>query len=65
MTDGISSRLPENAGRHILSVVRWIYLLENGVIINRNQFRKFGFKVAELVATLRPAQAQAKRQEAT
>jgi len=26
----------------------------NGSVINRNQFRKFGFKVAELVATMRP-----------
>ena len=29
--------------------------MENGVIINRSQFRKFGIKVAELVATMRPA----------
>jgi hypothetical protein len=33
--------------------------MENGTIINRSQFRKFGIKVAELVATMRPAGAQA------
>jgi hypothetical protein len=57
-------RLPESAGGHVLSVVDWMYLLENGVIMNRSQFRKFGIKVAELVATMRPATAEASRQEA-
>ncbi len=46
-------RLPEDVGGHILDVVDWMYLLENGTIVNRSQFRKFGFKVAELVATFR------------
>ena len=50
-------RLPESAGGHVLDVVDWMYLLENGTIVNRSQFRKFGFKVAELVATMRPADA--------
>ncbi len=57
-------RLTENAGGHVLSVVDWMYLLENGVIMNRSQFRKFGFKVGELVATMRPAEATLERQEA-
>lgn len=57
-------RLMENAGGHVLSVVDWMYLLENGVIMNRSQFRKFGFKVGELVATMRPANATQIRQEA-
>lgn len=47
-------RLPEDAGGHVLSTVDWMYLLPNGSIINRSQFRKFGIKVAELVATIRP-----------
>lgn len=47
-------RLTEAAGGHVLQVTDWMYLTENGTIINRSQFRKFGFKVAELVATLRP-----------
>ena len=47
-------RLSEEAGGHVLDATDWMYLLENGVIVNRSQFRKFGIKVAELVATLRP-----------
>ncbi|WP_193143195.1 MULTISPECIES: DUF3833 domain-containing protein [unclassified Meridianimarinicoccus] len=47
-------RLPETAGGHVLDVIDWMYLAENGAIINRSQFRKFGIKVAELVATMRP-----------
>ena len=47
-------RLPEDAGGHVLDATDWMYLVENGTIINRSQFRKFGIKVAELVATMRP-----------
>jgi len=50
-------RLPEDAGGHVLDAVDWMYLTENGTIINRSQFRKFGIKVAELVATMRPKEA--------
>lgn len=50
-------RLPEDAGGHVLSVTDWMYLAPNGTIINRSQFRKFGIKVAELVATMRPVPA--------
>jgi hypothetical protein len=46
-------RLPEDAGGHVLSVTDWMYLTPNGTIMNRSQFRKFGIKVAELVATMR------------
>jgi Protein of unknown function (DUF3833) len=46
-------RLTPEAGGHVLDVTDWMYLMENGTIMNRSQFRKFGFKVAELVATLR------------
>ncbi|WP_397541745.1 DUF3833 family protein [Roseovarius salis] len=46
-------RLPEEAGGHVLGVTDWMYLAPNGVIVNRSQFRKFGIKVAELVATMR------------
>ncbi|MCC6007320.1 MAG: DUF3833 domain-containing protein [Rhodobacteraceae bacterium] len=48
-------RLPEQAGGHVLDVTDWMYLIENGTIMNRSEFRKFGIKVAELVATMRPA----------
>ncbi|PWR01819.1 DUF3833 domain-containing protein [Meridianimarinicoccus roseus] len=50
-------RLPESSGGHVLDTVDWMYLMENGTIINRSEFRKFGLKVAELVATMRPAEA--------
>lgn len=48
-------RLPEAAGGHVLHASDWLYLMENGTIINRSEMRKFGVKVAELVATIRPA----------
>ena len=47
-------KLPEEAGGHVLDTTDWMYLIENGSIINRSQFRKYGVKVAELVATMRP-----------
>lgn len=50
-------RLPEEAGGHVLDTVDWMYLAPNGSIVNRSQFRKFGIKVAELVATMRKAEA--------
>lgn len=48
-------RLTPEAGGHVLDVTDWMYLMENGTIMNRSQFRKFGIKVAELVATMRRA----------
>ena len=47
-------KLAEEAGGHALDVTDWMYLTSNGSIMNRSQFRKFGIKVAELVATMRP-----------
>ncbi len=52
-------RLPESSGGHVLDVTDWMYLTENGTIMNRSQFRKFGIKVAELVATMRQVPATA------
>jgi hypothetical protein len=46
-------RLTPEAGGHVLDVVDWMYLMENGTIMNRSQFSKFGITVAELVATMR------------
>ena len=48
-------RLPPEAGGHVLDVNDWLYLMENGTIMNRSEMRKFGMKVAELIATMRPA----------
>jgi hypothetical protein len=47
-------KLADEAGGHVLDTTDWMYLMENGSIMNRSQFRKFGIKVAELVATMRP-----------
>ncbi|AVW90319.1 DUF3833 family protein [Celeribacter baekdonensis] len=49
-------KLEEDAGGHVLDVTDWLYLAQNGVIVNRSEMRKFGIKVAELVATMRPAE---------
>jgi hypothetical protein len=46
-------KLTEEAGGHELNVIDWMYLMENGTIMNRSQFTKFGVIVAELVATMR------------
>jgi hypothetical protein len=48
--------LPESAGGHVLAATDWMYLAENGTIMNKSEMRKFGLKVAELVATMRPAE---------
>ena len=53
--DGKAKKLP---GGHVLNVVDWMYLMENGTIMNRSQFTKFGITVAELVATMRPNPAR-------
>lgn len=50
-------KLPEGSGGHELDTVDWMYLVENGTIMNRSQFRKYGIKVAELVATMRKKEA--------
>lgn len=49
-------RLTEAAGGHVLDVTDWMYLMENGTIMNKSEMRKFGIKVAELVATIRPVE---------
>lgn len=50
-------KLAESAGGHELDTTDWMYMLDNGTIVNRSQMRKFGIKVAELVATVRRADA--------
>lgn len=50
-------RLDAEAGGHVLDVTDWMYLMENGTIMNRSQFTKFGITVAELVATMRRVEA--------
>lgn len=50
-------RLPQEAGGYVLDTTDWMYLAPNGTIMNRSQFRKYGVKVAELVATMRKRDA--------
>lgn len=50
-------KLIDEAGGHVLAVNDWMYMTPNGNVMNRSQFRKFGIKVAELVATMRPKTA--------
>lgn len=47
-------KLTDEAGGHVLNTTDWMYMTPNGNVMNRSQFRKFGIKVAELVATMRP-----------
>lgn len=54
-------KLPDASGGHVLNTVDWMYLAPNGTIVNRSQFRKYGIKVAELVATMRPANTDVKK----
>ncbi len=51
-------RLDQDAGGHILKADDWMYLVGDGTIINRSQFRKFGLLVAELVAAIRPKETE-------
>lgn len=47
-------QLPKDSGGHVLTVTDWMYLNHDGVILNRSEMRKFGIKVAELFAVMRP-----------
>lgn len=47
-------QLPERVGGHVLDVVDWLYLMDDGAIVNRSEMRKFGIKAAELIAVFRP-----------
>ena len=46
--------LPQDAGGYTLRATDWMYLTADGAIMNKSEMRKFGLKVAELVATMRP-----------
>jgi len=50
-------KLDEDAGGHVLDVTDWMYLLEDGSIMNKSEMRKYGVKVAELIATMHPEAA--------
>jgi len=48
-------RLPAEAGGWELDVTDWLYRGEDGTVVNRAQFRRFGILLGELVGTIRPA----------
>lgn len=48
-------QLPARAGGHVLDVVDWIYLMEDGTLVNRSDMRKFSIKAAELFAVFNRA----------
>lgn len=50
-------QLPKESGGHVLNVVDWMYLTPSGTIVNRSQFRKYGIKVGELIATMERKEA--------
>ncbi len=45
--------MSQEDGINTFSVTDWMYLTENGTIITRSELRKFGFKVAEVIGTMR------------
>lgn len=47
-------QLPPSNGGHLLDAVDWLYLQEDGTILNRSQFRKYGIMVAELFCVMYP-----------
>jgi hypothetical protein len=51
-------KLPADAGGYTLKAFDCMYLTKNGTVVNRSQFRKFGFRVAELVATIRKKETE-------
>ena len=46
-------RVPRGDGEIVVSMEDWLYLLEDGTLINRAQMRKFGLPVGELVIAFR------------
>ena len=48
--------IPLNAAVLMLATMTllWMYLSDNGTILNRSRFRTFGIRLAGMVATMRP-----------
>jgi len=46
-------RIPRDGSEVVVSMEDWLYLQEDGTLINRTEMRKFGFKVGELVVVFR------------
>lgn len=46
-------RIPRDDGEIVVSMEDWLYLQEDGTLINRTRMRKFGLPVGELVVVFR------------
>lgn len=46
-------RIPRDGSEMVVSMEDWLYLQEDGTLINRSTMRKFGLPVGELVVTFR------------
>jgi len=46
-------RIPRNGDEVVVSMEDWLYLQEDGTLINRTKMRKFGLTVGELVVAFR------------
>ncbi len=50
-------RVPRGDGEIVVSMEDWLYLQEDGTLINRAKMRKFGLPVGELVVAFRKGEA--------
>ena len=50
-------RIPRGESEIVVSMEDWLYLQENGTLINRARMRKFGFPVGELIIAFRKGEA--------
>jgi len=46
-------KLPRDGEEIVVSMEDWLYLQEDGTLINRTEMRKFGLKIGELVVSFR------------
>lgn len=46
-------RVPRGEGETVVSMEDWLYLMQDGTLINRTKMRKFGLPVGELVVAFR------------
>lgn len=50
-------RIPRGESEIVVSMEDWLYLQEDGTLINRAKMRKFGFPVGELIVAFRKGEA--------
>ncbi len=50
-------RVPRKSGEVVVSMQDWLYLIDDGTLINRARMSKFGLKVGEIIACFRRGEA--------